>query len=118
MPWESFQGSVRNDAQKTKIPILGNSSKKGTYIKKGCRLDVQFKFHPKRTIFAPVTAFQRKSIILFGTVMMTFNTVKNNLGLAQVKEMGPVNIFSGNFAIWGRKVKNRTDLPTPCKSWV
>ena len=102
--------------QKPKFQLLLIFQK--THIKKRCILWVSFKFQLNRTIIPAMTAFQRKSIILFGTVMMTFNTVKNNLGLAQVKEMGPMNILLGNFAIGGRKVKNRADLPTPCKSWI
>ena len=38
--------------------------------------------------------FQRKSIILFGTAIVTLNTVRNDLGWAQIKGVGAMNSFT------------------------
>ena len=64
------------------------------YIKEGCISAVDSKFQLNLTIIAPVTAFQRKSIIVFWTVVVTLNTVRNDLERAQIKDMGPMNRFT------------------------
>ena len=55
----------------------------GTYITKKIILVVHSKFQLNRTIIALVTAFQRKSIILFGTAAVTLKTVQIDIGWAQ-----------------------------------
>ena len=79
-------------------------------------MGVHFKFQLNRTIFVPVTAFQRKSINHFGTAVVTLNTVRNDLGWAQIKGIGPIDSFMGNFAkICNSGAKNQgwSDLPPP-----
>ena len=83
--------------QKTKIPIFGNFSKNVTYIKKECILGVHFKFQLNQIIIAPVAAFQRKSINLFGTAVVTLNTVQKDFGWSQMKGVDPRNSFTWKF---------------------
>ena len=68
--------------KKTINPHFWKFKKNVTYIKKECILGAPFKFQLNKIIIAPVTAFQRKLINLFGTVVVTLNTVRIYLGIA------------------------------------
>ena len=60
-----------------------------------CILRVHPKFQLNWTITGSLAAFQRKSIILFGTMVVTLITPRNDLGLAQIKDLGLMQSFTG-----------------------
>ena len=51
---------------------------------------------------------------------MTLNAVRNDLGWAQIKGVGPMNSFTGNFAKIcnsGSKNQGWSDLTHPVQKW-
>ena len=68
-------GYEKEPEKKMKIPILAIFQKPEHNIKNECFLGVHSKVRLSRTIIAPVIAFQRKSIILLGTAVVTLKTV-------------------------------------------
>ena len=68
--------------------------KKETYIERGSIFGVDSKFQPNQTIRAQELEFQRKSIILFGTAVLTLNIDRNDFGWSQMKGVSPRNSFT------------------------
>ena len=76
---KNIKGFFQKWPSKTKVPIMAIFQKSVTCIKKHGILRIHSKFQIPRTIIAPMTRFQRKPIILFGTTVVTLNSVQNYL---------------------------------------